>query len=344
MLRAQVDRWLNTPLDDALRHNHSSVVEFLARRGAVKSEHGGLETDMSSTALCDAAARGDVAALKAIANAGGNVNLGDYDRRTAIHLAASEGNLAVVSFLVDDCGALHSPEDRWGSTPLDDALNYGHSKVAEYLQSKGAVKRSEGHRPVDISSTALCNAASEGDADALRSIMEAGGNLNLGDYDKRTAMHLAASEGKLEVLRFLVGHGADPSPYDRWGGTPLDDATRAGHPRVIEFLKTQGAQHGTTAAVGMAPSQKSGMRSRSWMPLSLLSGAPSAGDAKQRRASKSISNTNRDGSSGASNSAPATPEPEGSSFVQRSRANSRGFFSRSLSKSHKEDPVSQVKV
>ena len=82
------------------------------------------KVDTSSTAMCDAASRGDVAALQAIASAGGDVNIGDYDRRTAIHLASSEGLLKVVEFLVDKLGAAHSPKDRWSNTPLDDALRH----------------------------------------------------------------------------------------------------------------------------------------------------------------------------------------------------------------------------
>ena len=70
---------------------------------------GPASVDVSSTALCDAASRGDISALAAIAAAGGDVNLGDYDRRTAIHLAASEGLLTVVQYLVDELGANHSP-------------------------------------------------------------------------------------------------------------------------------------------------------------------------------------------------------------------------------------------
>eukprot|EP00966_Prymnesium_polylepis_P229785 5316879-Prymnesium_polylepis.1 len=58
------------------------------------------------------------------------------DKRTAIHLAASEGNLEVVKFLVDEAGIDPSPEDRWGGTPLDDAKRQSHTAVMEYLKSK----------------------------------------------------------------------------------------------------------------------------------------------------------------------------------------------------------------
>ena len=43
---------------------------------------------------------------------GVDMNLGDYDGRTALHLAAAEGHLRCVKFLLDECKVQHSPEDR----------------------------------------------------------------------------------------------------------------------------------------------------------------------------------------------------------------------------------------
>ena len=73
------------------------------------------DVDCSSVALCDAASRGDTSSLRRIHAAGGDINLGDYDKRTAIHLASSDGLLAVVKLLVEELGAVHSPVDRWGA-------------------------------------------------------------------------------------------------------------------------------------------------------------------------------------------------------------------------------------
>lgn len=174
---------------------------------------------MSSTAICEAASCGDSTTLRDIVRAGGDINVGDYDKRTAMHLAASEGLLEMVTYLIDELKASHSPVDRWGGTPLDDALRHNHSTVVEFLVRSGASRGTNPDAAIDISSTALCDAASKGDVDTLRKIRNAGGDVNVGDYDGRTAIHLAASEGRLAVVTMLVDElGAAHSPVDRWFG------------------------------------------------------------------------------------------------------------------------------
>jgi len=243
-----VDRWGGTPLDDALRHNHSRVVELLVRRGAERGTNPLASLDISSTALCNAASKGDIEGLRKIQEAGGDINLPDYDKRTAIHLAASEGILAVVQALVEELSAHVSPVDRWHGTPLDDAERHGHGAVAEYLLSKGATRAIKGGGassapPLDMSANAVCSAAFSGSVAALKKIVAGGGSLSGGNFDQRTAMHLAASGGHYDTVAFLLGEGVDPSPRDRWGHTPLDDATRHGHADVGALLLERGLEN-----------------------------------------------------------------------------------------------------
>ena len=63
--------------------------------------------------LCDAASRSDLALLTTLVENGAPIDQGDYGKRTALHLAASEGLLEVVTFLIEECGADPNPVDRW---------------------------------------------------------------------------------------------------------------------------------------------------------------------------------------------------------------------------------------
>ena len=170
----------------------------------------------------------------------GLVNFRDYDRRTALHIAASEGHLGICQFLVDR-GARINRSDRWGHSPLDDAYRHRHSSVMDYLRSCGGAFGSPSQANNFIS------AASEGDIEEVRALMELGDiDYNEGDYDKRTALHLAAGNGHVGIVRLLCEKGADVNPRDRWGNRPLDDAIASNHSECVKILNLHGAKPGSS--------------------------------------------------------------------------------------------------
>ena len=60
----------------------------------------------------------------------------DHDARTPLHLAACEGHLEIIRFLVDEVCVPKNPLDRWGHSPLDDAKTYDHLEIVEFLSSE----------------------------------------------------------------------------------------------------------------------------------------------------------------------------------------------------------------
>jgi len=101
----------------------------------------------SAQDLCQAAVDGKVDQLLLLVKQGLRIDQGDYDKRTALHLAASEGLLGVIKALVDELGASLSVVDRWGGTPLDDAIRSGHQDVASFLKSRGATRAAIAQTP-----------------------------------------------------------------------------------------------------------------------------------------------------------------------------------------------------
>jgi ankyrin repeat protein len=85
--------------------------------------------------MCSAVYEGDARLLRRLLRAGAPAGAADYDGRTALHIAAAEGNLAMVQLLVADGGADVRATDRWQQTPLDEALRAGSATVVECLAS-----------------------------------------------------------------------------------------------------------------------------------------------------------------------------------------------------------------
>lgn len=73
-------------------------------------------------------------------------------------------------------------------------------------------------------------------------MVASGVDLNAGDYDGRTGLHLAASEGQYDIVAYLVAKKVNVNPVDRMGGTPIADAKRGNHKTVIEFLEKHGGK------------------------------------------------------------------------------------------------------
>mmetsp|Transcript_732 Transcript_732/g.1069 ORF Transcript_732/g.1069 Transcript_732/m.1069 type:complete len:376 (-) Transcript_732:111-1238(-) len=202
------------------------------------SSHDRLAVHLSSARtvyqLLQLSANGKTEEIKEMLETGVDVNAVDYDKRSALHLAAAEGRFDTVKLLVER-GANVNAIDRFGGTPLRDSLECRRYDIVSYLRSHGSTLGEKS----DFLVQKVCQAASEGNVLLLESVYENSFlSIDAADYDARTPLHLAAACNHKKASEYLLKKGANPLALDRFGNTAIQEALREGHPELSNFLAT----------------------------------------------------------------------------------------------------------
>ena len=132
------DRFGGTPLEDAVRHHfeltNATQVQTLLRN------HGASLTQSNTNytiRMCAAAWDGNLDLIRVLAENKVDVGVGDYDGRTPLHLAACAGHTSVIEFLLRQPSVVVNSVDRFGGTPLEDAIRHGKQGAAALLREVG---------------------------------------------------------------------------------------------------------------------------------------------------------------------------------------------------------------
>jgi ankyrin repeat protein len=118
----------STALLEAVKNGHEETMDLLKTRGAKLC----MKESFAASTLCQAVFDGDSTLLRRLLEAGTPVNAGDYDKRTASHIAAAEANLSAFRILCAHDADLRL-EDRWGNTPIMEAERHGSKKILNFL-------------------------------------------------------------------------------------------------------------------------------------------------------------------------------------------------------------------
>lgn len=151
--------------------------------------------------------------------------------KTALHVAAKNGKLYVVKYLISKGIDINSRDEAdW--TPLMSAVYGGELNTVRYLIDIGADINAKSR----LCSTSLHFAADSGELDIVKCLVFKGANVNAKNIDCRTPLHFAADNGNLSVIKYLIRKGADINAEDEYANIPLYFAIRNRKLEIVKYL------------------------------------------------------------------------------------------------------------
>jgi ankyrin repeat protein len=230
---------VNATQGDGTTPLHWAVYKVDAELVAELLDHGAkadVTNNYGSSPLAEAVKLGDLGLVRQLLDAGAAVESPNGDGQTALMLAARAGALDVANLLVER-GADVNAEEAWRSqTALMWAVDGNYPELAEFLIEHGADVNARAssntwdsqitsepraqYRPIGGLSV-LLYAARSGCTRCVRSLLEAGADVDQPNPEGMTPLMIAIDNFRYDTARLLLDEGANPHAWDWYGRTAL---------------------------------------------------------------------------------------------------------------------------
>ena len=192
-------------------------------------------------ALGQAAAAGDLKKIQDLIDAGVDINgTNTADGGTALEQAAASGNKAAVELLLKNHANVNQA-DLQKRTPIFMAAQNGHPEIITLLRKHGG----DPNAPADFKRTPLMEAAARGDAKSIVALASGRGGADVGatDVNDRNALMEAAGSGNPQAVKALLKEFADVGGKDNSQRTALMEAAKKGDRESVKLLLDKIAEY-----------------------------------------------------------------------------------------------------
>lgn len=194
--------------------------------------------------LIEAAYEGNTVQVQSLIEEGVDVNEKDASGRTALMIAANRGHTYVVQLLLER-GADISATDNKGQTAMQAAESRGFERIVSMLRKYSAAssqpEQSSALKSQTVPRLSLHRAVDESDFAALKSLIDAGADVNARSSDEWTPLMLATIKGHTQMVEALLKNGADSNARNRKGWTALMFAVSMSDADTMRILLGAGA-------------------------------------------------------------------------------------------------------
>jgi ankyrin repeat protein len=177
----------------------------------------------------------------------GNWNMTGVNNGTALHRAASGGDLAMVKRLVASGADITNRDNPFTATPLSWALHFKQDAVAQWMRS---------HCAIDLHDAAAFGFSEHVEARLREEPAAVNARLDQWDVPQSTPLYWAVQRAysdvdgthahdparREELVKLLLERGADPNIVAGNGLTPLDVAIAAGAAGTIALPEQRGGR------------------------------------------------------------------------------------------------------
>jgi len=245
------DKFGRTPLMYSCLGDHSECAEFLIKCGADVN----MKDMLGRTSLLWAAHKGNFSCLKLLLSRGADWKEKDNEGQTSLHLSTSHKCSKCSSFLFRYIppGAIDD-QDVNKRTAMHTAASYGNVDQVCLLIKKNSnvgIPDIEGKTPLHYAAMSRDPQAVE----CVQRILETAPSvINWQDYEGCTALHLAVAGGNEAVVSSLITvESCDVNALDNMFRTPLHWAAVFGYSSIVSMLLDSRADASSSDSVGATP-------------------------------------------------------------------------------------------